>query len=306
MPSKIEYVINPDRSHGEAWNPLRGTRGLFHCVKVSPGCDQCYAERIALRFGAMAYQPGVDTTRLCLDTLVKPLMWTRPRTVFVQNMSDLFIHEATTEWLDAIFAVMALCPQHRFLVLTKRPLRMVEYALGRRSWEQTRYKLAQALGDELVGGTSDYTPRKLKLELRCQSLRRGEGDPLEHVWWGVTAEDRMRLKTRGGLMSDMHGRLRWLSAEPMLSPMDLASLDFAFDWVVVGAESGPHRRPMCDEWARTVRDHCAANATPFFLKQLFRDGELVQDLDGVEHRDMPWLTKQTSTQRVESPAPASA
>src|SRR3990167_2673132 len=105
------------------WNPVRG------CVKISPGCAHCYAETFAERFRGVTghpYEQGFDL-RLVPEKLTEPLLWRKPRRVFVNSMSDLFQDGVPDSFIDRVFAVMATCPQHTFQVLTKRPERMRAY-----------------------------------------------------------------------------------------------------------------------------------------------------------------------------------
>lgn len=118
MPSKISWTE-------ETWNPVTG------CSKVSPGCAHCYAETISLRFGSSAKpwlpQHAADNVVLHPERLTLPLCWKKPRMVFVNSMSDLFHENVADEFIDRVFAVMALTPWHIFQVLTKRPERMLLY-----------------------------------------------------------------------------------------------------------------------------------------------------------------------------------
>ena len=126
--TKIEWT-------DETWNPIRravdGSFAGHGCVKVSPGCKTCYAERMQPRFGAPARYAEQDMSEatLYLDEteLLKPLRWKKARMIFVCSMSDLFWEKIPDEWIDRIFAVMALAPQHTFQVLTKRAERMRDH-----------------------------------------------------------------------------------------------------------------------------------------------------------------------------------
>ncbi len=120
--TKIEWTHRPGFK-GETWNPLRGTKGKWHCVHTSPGCQNCYAERLNHRFKGPKYRVGADQIRLDAKVLEKPLRWTNPRSVFVASMSDLFLDEVPATDIAKVFAVMANCPQHQFIVLTKRVAR---------------------------------------------------------------------------------------------------------------------------------------------------------------------------------------
>ena len=98
------------------WNPVTG------CSKVSPGCQHCYAERMAIRLQAMGqirYQNGFHVT-LHADLLEEPIKWHKPRVIFVNSMSDLFHEEIPVEFIQRVFDTMARCSQHIFQILTKR------------------------------------------------------------------------------------------------------------------------------------------------------------------------------------------
>jgi protein gp37 len=104
------------------WNPLTG------CTKVSPGCKHCYAERMARRLQAMRHPSYANGFRLTLHEhlLELPLRWKRPRTIFVNSMSDLFHRDVPAEFIQRVFRTMCDASQHRFQVLTKRPERALE------------------------------------------------------------------------------------------------------------------------------------------------------------------------------------
>ena len=112
---------------GETWNPVVG------CNKVSPGCKLCYAEVLhnrrheAFKRGAklpQQYAEPFNHVQLLEERLERPLRWKKPRAVFVNSLSDLFHEEVPESFIDTVFAVMALTPRHRFMVLTKRHERM--------------------------------------------------------------------------------------------------------------------------------------------------------------------------------------
>ena len=102
------------------WNPTSG------CTKVSPGCDRCYAERITARF-PKTFQNGFALT-LRPSSLEIPLHWRRPRTIFVNSMSDLFHADVPEEYIQRVFDVMVRTPQHTYQVLTKRAERLARLA----------------------------------------------------------------------------------------------------------------------------------------------------------------------------------
>ena len=238
------------------WNPIVG------CSVVSPGCTNCYAMRLAggrlrehpsrqgLTAPSKADPVWTGEVRLIEGALDQPLRWARPRRIFVCAHGDLFHENVPDEWIDRVFAVMALAPRHSFQVLTKRPERM-----------------------------RDYFGRWL-----------GYPWPLPNVWLGVSVEDQARADERLPILLDTPAAALFVSAEPLLGPVDLTKYmhdsDCAFasigpiepctcseprevglDWVVVGGESGPGARPMHPDWARSLRDQCAAARVPFFFKQ---------------------------------------
>lgn len=110
----------------ETWNPVTG------CDSVSPGCDNCYAERLAARLQAMGNKRYINGFRVTLhwDKIGEPLRWTRPRLVFVNSMSDLFHPEVPDDFIDGVFDTMARASQHTFQVLTKRPQRAAKHLNG--------------------------------------------------------------------------------------------------------------------------------------------------------------------------------
>lgn len=220
------------------WNPVTG------CTKVSPGCKYCYAERLALRLRAMGlakYAHGFEVA-LHPDALLAPVRWKRPRLVFVNSMSDLFHDDVPDPFVDEVFGVMALCPQHTFQVLTKRPLRARAY-------------LQRRTGDTLAVDR-DPGPWGPLSETR---------HPLPNVWLGTSVESADYLH-RADALRTTPAKVRFLSLEPLLGP--LTGLDLAgIDWVIAGGESGPHARPLDPDWARGIRDTCVAADVPFFFKQ---------------------------------------
>lgn len=232
------------------WNPITG------CDKVSPGCDHCYAETFAERWrGAEGhyFEYGFDV-QLRPDKLALPLRWTKPRKVFVNSMSDLFHEKVSDEYIARVFSVMACAERHTFQLLTKRHGRM-RSLLNSEAFRELVFK-CQAL--ELPGDVM------------------GDYWPLPNVWLGVSAEDQKRADLRIPALLDTPAAVRFISAEPLLGPIDLSRFveddGEKFDlpplsWVIVGGESGPGARPMHPDWARSLRDQCVAAGVPFLFKQ---------------------------------------
>ncbi|MFV5212729.1 DUF5131 family protein [Azonexus caeni] len=185
------------------WNPVTG------CAKVSQGCKHCYAEREWPRMTRLvpAYA-GRDFTdvRTHEDRLDQPLRWKKPRKVFVNSMSDLFHSDVPDEFIDKVFITMALCPQHTFQVLTKRADRMQDYV--------TR----------LNGGR--LRNRLIMVDAPNSTL----AWPLQNVWLGVSVEDQDAADERIPLLLDTPAAVRWISAEPLLGPVDLTDLCDGVAW----------------------------------------------------------------------------
>lgn len=235
----------------ETWNPTRG------CSRVSPGCERCYAERMAARFsgpgehfqGFARMSPSgprwTGKVALMEHKLDEPLHWRKPRKVFVNSMSDLFHEKLSLDWIERVFGVMARAQKHTFQILTKRPDRMREF-----------------------------------MQRRHVTL-----PPLRNVWLGVSVESQQAAQERIPLLLETPAAIRFLSVEPLLEAVDLRPWLLAqhgIDWVIVGCESGIKPRPMHEDWAHDIKEVCVASAVPFFLKQMVIDRKLKKTpvLDG--------------------------
>jgi protein gp37 len=240
----------------ETWNPTTG------CDRVSPGCDSCYAMTLAKRLKAMGqahYQndgdprtsgPGFGLA-VHPDALDKPLHWRKPRTVFVNSMSDLFHPSVPAQFIVDVFTTMGRCRRHTFQVLTKRPQRMVSLLTDPK------------FSHELYYGLDDHSPEdRDALATLCEWPHR---ENLLNVWLGTSIEND-KYTFRADHLRATPAAIRFLSLEPLLGP--LPSLDLTgIDWVICGAESGHGARPMDFGWVREIRDRCVAGGIPFFLKQ---------------------------------------
>ncbi|MEW2578415.1 DUF5131 family protein [Streptomyces syringium] len=276
--TKIEWT---DRT----WNPITG------CTKISPGCDNCYAETIAERFrGTAAFPAGFDV-RVRPGKMNDPLTWRKPSRVFVNSMSDLFHADVDQAWVAEVFAVMAAAGKHSFQLLTKRHARM-RHLLNDSAWvKQVR---SRALGKGLPAGAWQW--------------------PIRNVWLGVSVENQQWADIRIPALLGTPAAVRFLSCEPLLGPVDLSAwmpAGFAswrcqgpdcgrfytgpaqkacpdcnregywtgshtgngrpngqpLSWVIVGGESGRGARPMAPQWAMALRDQCTGADVPFFFKQ---------------------------------------
>lgn len=261
------------------WNPVTG------CTKVSQGCKNCYAERVFPRaysacfvcsHSEKAHTLPNSRCALCPDAkhpecdgyvrrqftdvlthsdrLEQPLRWRKPRRVFVNSMSDLFHDDVTFDFIDKVFAVMALASQHTFQVLTKRPERMWEYFTRR---------------DKLEPRLSIIKHIEAYIDATYPSERRGFADvdiPLANVWLGVSVENQDTLH-RIDTLKDVPAAVRFVSFEPLLEDLGAVIFD-GVQWAIIGGESGPDARPCRVEWIRSlVRQCCEQNVVPF-VKQL--------------------------------------
>lgn len=243
----IEWTHMPDKV-GRTWNPITG------CTKVSPGCAHCYAETMAKRFhrNGGSYLPGEAIILTHDDRLENPFGWKQPSSVFVNSVSDLFHEEVPFMFVDRVFAVMALTPQHLYMILTKRPERMADYL----NTDGTFANVYQACSDLIMS----------------DSKRQPTGDsstwPLSNVWLGTSVENQVFADIRQPYMEQIAegGWLTWVSYEPALKNVDWAEWDF-MRWLVSGGESGPKARPTAADWHRNAQAFCAENGIPFFFKQ---------------------------------------
>jgi protein gp37 len=281
----------------DVWNVLRG------CSKVSAGCKNCYAEKMAARFCAPEIpvkgggaRPGPyhgfitdgrwnSKVRLVEKALDQPLRWTKPRRVFVNSMSDLFHEAVPFETIAAIFGVMAASPQHTFQCLTKRADRMLEFfdwaaTGGRLSPGEPIKLLRRAVMDMLPGAGTAAWERLMQPVTDCP-----DAWPLPNVWLGVSCEDQAAADERIPLLLRCPAAIRWVSYEPALGSIDFSQdlprchgcgntpcecEDFgdALDWIVVGGESQAGARPFDLEWARSTVAQCKAAGVPCFVKQM--------------------------------------
>lgn len=280
--SKIEWT-------DASWNPVRArvlgdaeARPGWHCVHVSEGCRNCYAESVNNRFGTKLPYTAPSSRQLesFIDekALSQPLRWKLPRKIFLGSMTDVFGDWVTDAMLDRIFAVMALANQHTYQVLTKRPERMRQTIARIGKSIRILEEPANALGYTLIFEGIGLV-----------------GWPLSNVWLGVSVEDQATADARIPLLLETPAAKRFVSYEPALGSVDfsftpwppdrprfpdtddisdgrdaLRAVDHSgsrIDWIIAGGESGPNARPTHPDWFRSVRNQCAAAGVAFFFKQ---------------------------------------
>jgi len=253
-----------------------------HCEHVSAGCEHCYAETNNHRClpangtGLPYDRRSRDLVEAFVDekVLLQPLRWKSPRKIFVENQSDIFGEWVTDEMRDRVFAVMALCPQHTFQVLTKRPQGMLEYLSGERWHRNVQASIYSEIHDR--GHKWDQKLLDVVNKRANQSAHNLDFyKPLSNVWLGVSVENQAAADERVPLLLDTPAAKRFVSCEPLLGPIDLSAMEIALDyeeevwldWVICGGESGAGARPMHPDWARGLRDACVSAYVPFFFKQ---------------------------------------
>lgn len=279
MPTKIEWAQS-------VWNPTRG------CSKVSHGCNNCYAIRMAHRLAHMPAtaqryaglakktEHGLEWTGTVAtdeSALHIPVKNKKPTIYFVDSMSDIFHASVPFAFIDRIFAAMAASPQHVFIVLTKRPEQAFKWFNyqdkewaneGMQGTERIRYQALHTLGINILAENFAW--------------------PLPNVIMGVSIESQKYIERLHWLVR-IPAATRCISAEPLLGELDLhftriafekASEDFlnlptkdllypkgSIDWVIAGGESGPGARPCNFGWATKLQQQCKKAGIAFFFKQ---------------------------------------
>lgn len=261
--SKIEWTHH-------TYNPWWG------CVKVSPGCEHCYAESLSKRTGHNIWGPAKTSDRRLFGDKHwnEPIKWNAAakatgerQRVFCASMADVFEdHPQVEDERVRLLDLIVNTPWLTWLLLTKRPEnvnRMIEQATGFSESDMWFH----AVGDR--------------------------------VWIGTSVEDQRRADERIPELLKIPAKIRFLSCEPLLGPVNIKPhlqrrVQYYFpvtafgeaweyqteriDWVIVGGESGHSKRPIDADWARSIRDQCQAAGTAFFMKQMDKVQAIPDDL----------------------------
>lgn len=227
------------------WNPVTG------CTKVSEGCVNCYAERIAKRFWKDRPFSKIQTND---RKLIQGLRWLGKKSVFVNSMGDLFHPDVPFEYIDQVLAVIERKRLCKFMILTKRPARMAEYF---RRFEGESLFIHFEEARRVIG----ITNFGVKLW------------PIPNLWLGVSVENQNAADERIPWLSFIPAAHRFVSAEPMLEPIDLRPCEGTnhiglpmLDWVICGRETGPGARPFDPVWAMDLQKQCNKAGVPFWWK----------------------------------------
>lgn len=287
------------------------------CSKVAAGCANCYAIRDAHRMAgnpnpkisgprqgltkvwasgevsATKHRRVIDWTgvvRTAPENLDKPLRWKKPQRIFVNSNSDLFHPDVPFEFIAAVYGVMAACPRHRFIILTKRPERMLEFY----EWSVAPAQLGFRASDTWRAAAASHKvmmPGKLYAKiLPADGWQNAAGEPadvLPNVITGASIANQPDADRIIPIILQVPSACRAISLEPMIGPVylqqnwtshvgtfeDVMADDYKarcpkLDWVIVGGESGPNARPCDVAWIRSIIQQCKAAAVPVFVKQL--------------------------------------
>lgn len=254
------------------WNPVTG------CTKISEGCRNCYAERMSKRLAGRCGYPAEEPFKVTLhpEKLEEPFKWKKPKRIFVCSMADLFHDDVPDSFIEEVFAIMSVANQHTFMVLTKRPDRMLKWFTDNRSM--------------FVAGAAQQLGHRWLLP----DIPMREWWPLKNVWLGVTAENQEQADKRIPLLLQTPAAVRFVSVEPMIGAVDLTRVVYdrvieidalnglcgwprahapfpdgakKLNWIICGGETGPGARPLHPDWVRSLRDQCRAANVSFFFKQ---------------------------------------
>lgn len=224
------------------------------CTKIRPdgGCKNCYAKRLFPRVHPGKKFENVEFVPEKLDQLKR---WKKSRLIFLGSMGDIFHESLSSRDVHRILDAVRDTGQHLYQILTKRPHRALEILRTRTAY-----------------------------------------DDMRNMWIGVSVEDQTSAERSIHPLHFMPDRIpvRFISIEPMIAPVDLELAMFqkelhGIDWVIVGGESGPKKRPMDENWVRKIRDQCANSKIPFFYKQRFEGNKKIScpKLDGAVHNEYP-------------------
>jgi protein gp37 len=242
MPSKIEWTDN-------TWNVCSG------CSPISEGCANCYAKRMATRLKGRCGYPVDDPFRVTFhqDRLNQPLKWKKPKRIFVVSMGDLFHENVTDSQINSVFLTMVKADWHQYILLTKRPQRMLEFmSIGWRG----------EMPHVMVGVTAENQQRadeRIPILLQIPAAKRF-----------VSVEPMLEKIDLAEYMPKYNYLLTYEYYRSFYSikvNKEAVLERSGIDWVICGGETGPGARPMESDWARSLRDQCKEAGVSFFFKK---------------------------------------
>ncbi len=261
------------------FNPVRG------CTKVSPGCQNCYAARESVRFPNIRGIWGNAGTRIVAvpDAWKEPLRWNRQavrmgvrQRVFCASLADVF-----EDWKGDLRFPADIAPEgwltarwDGFQLVREFEASAEAQGLPKATMDNLRTELFRLIEDtpwldwQLLTKRPENVMRMVPDHWRARFP--------ENVWMGTTTENQAMADKRTPELLEIPAKVRFLSCEPLLGPVKIDHIRAGdnqwfplqhIHWVICGGESGPGARPMHPDWARSIRDQCAAAAVPFFFKQ---------------------------------------
>lgn len=241
-----------DRIHeGRYWDKPWGL--VSSCTRCSPGCRGCWALALQKRF-----HRGIEgKIEVHPERLDIPLKRKKPTVFALWN--DCFHEDVSDFFIASIYGVASVCPEHIFLILTKRAKRMAR-------WYEKQTNYLNWVINEACVALPDIQTFGIRLKQKRDW-------PLPNVWLGVTVCNQQEADEKIPLLLQIPAAVRWVSIEPMLGPIDFDKTCGKswcwrgdLDWVVLGGETGPGARPMDSDWALSIKDQCVDAGVPFFFK----------------------------------------
>jgi protein gp37 len=249
--SKIEWT-------DATWNPITG------CTKVSEGCKNCYAERIARRFWERPFSEVVYNE----EKLRIPTSWKKPRKIFVCSMSDLFHENISFKIIADIWDEMRCNLHHTFMILTKRPERAREF------WE---YYYGNLFHESIE--------KHIWLGVTAETQQRAD----ERIQILLKIPAAVRFVSIEPMLEQIDISYYLNGCPEKVSEDEWAQTEYPLDWVICGCESGQGARPFDWHWAQDLKNQCINSGVAFFYKQGRYSNGLIKTppLDGRKWTDYP-------------------
>ena len=242
------------------------------CTKVSPACDACYAEAWSKRYGRAAWGLGEPRQRTSAATWRAPLRWNegakrsgQPKFVFCASLADVFDNEIPPQWRADLFDLITATPSLVWLLLTKRIGNVEKRCPPVAEWPANAWLGATVCNQQEADRdipkllTAKYTLGVQRVFLSCEPMLW----PIDLTRIPMSAQINDGDVFRDADVNCLNGLM--LVYRPGIDA--LVRSPCTIDWVICGGESGPNARPMHPDWARALRDQCAAAGVPFFFKQ---------------------------------------